>query len=340
MISPPEPQSEHPACDHRRPSSTSKVKASRRFRELGIFLTLTAMVVCLLVLAPGFRTVDNLINITRNFAFVGIVAMGMLLVMITGGIDLSVGSVWGATAVSTTSMLQAGWPSVVAIPLGLSIALGFGAFNGFCITRFRMPPFVPTLATLSIARGLALVITRGHPIFNYGPDGKTFLHIGAGNLLGVPNPVVIFAVIALSVWFFLKKTIWGRYIYAIGGNERAASLTGLRVSQLKMFVYLSSAFLAGLAGIVEASYLSSVTASLATGNELNVIAATVIGGTDLTGGQGTVPGVVIGTVILELLRNGLLLLGVDPYWQSVFVGLVIVVAVLVDNLRKGSRLRW
>ncbi len=237
-------------------------------------------------------------------------------------------------------MLQAGWPSVVAIPLGLSIALGFGAFNGFCITRFRMPPFVPTLATLSIARGLALVITRGHPIFNYGPDGKTFLQIGAGNLLGVPNPVVIFAVIALSVWFFLKKTIWGRYIYAIGGNERAASLTGLRVSELKMFVYLSSAFLAGLAGIVEASYLSSVTASLATGNELNVIAATVIGGTDLTGGQGTVPGVVIGTVILELLRNGLLLLGVDPYWQSVFVGLVIVVAVLVDNLRKGSRLRW
>lgn len=319
------------------PRRESLLSRLLRTRELGILGALLLMVLGLAIFAPSFLTSDNLLNVTRNLSFVGMVAMGQILVIITGGIDLSVGSVWGMSAVVTTALLSSGWPMAAAIPAGLAAALTAGLFNGFCITRLRMPPFIPTLAMLSIARGLALVITRGRPIYDYGPQSQAYLSIGGGTFLGIPNPLIFFVVIALLTWVALGRTVWGRHVYAVGGNERTARLTGLNVDRLKLQVYALSALVAGLAGIVEASYLSSVTSNLATGRELNVIAATVIGGTNLSGGEGTVLGVVIGTVILEVLRNGLLLLGIDPYWQGVFVGSVIVVAVFIDQLRKATR---
>jgi len=295
------------------------------------------MLLVLAVFIPQFRAIGNLTNITRNFSFVGIVALGMTLVILTGGIDLSVGSIWGVSAVVTASLLTGGWPLIAAIVTGLIVAAAVGLLNGLCITRLHMSPFVPTLATLSIARSLALIITRGRPISIYGQQQEAFLWIGGGDILGVPNPFILFVIMAVIFWILLSRTVWGRHVYAVGGNERTARLTGLNVDRLKVVVYVLSAICAGIAGVIQVSYLSSATADLGTGEELAVIAATVIGGTNLAGGEGTILGTVIGAIILEVLRNGLLLFGVDPYWQGVFVGAVIILAVSVDYFRKLLR---
>jgi ribose transport system permease protein len=295
------------------------------------------MVLVLTIFIPQFRAIGNLTNITRNFSFVGIVALGMTLVILTGGIDLSVGSTWGVSAVVTASLLTGGWPLFAAVLMGPIVAAAVGLLNGLCITRLHMSPFVPTLATLSIARSLALIITRGRPISIYGQQQEAFLWIGGGDILGIPNPFIIFVIMAVSFWILLSRTVWGRHVYAVGGNERTARLTGLNVDRLKVIVYVLSAICAGIAGVIQVSYLSSATADLGTGEELAVIAATVIGGTNLAGGEGTILGTVVGAIILEVLRNGLLLFGVDPYWQGVFVGAVIILAVSVDYFRKLLR---
>lgn len=317
-----------------RPVRSSKLKLPR---EIGILGALALMLLILAIFIPQFRAIGNLTNITRNFSFVGIVALGMTLVILTGGIDLSVGSIWGVSAVVTASLLTGGWPLIAAIVTGLIVAGAVGLLNGLCITRLHMSPFVPTLATLSIARSLALIITRGRPISIYGQQQEAFLWIGGGDILGVPNPFILFVIMAVIFWILLSRTVWGRHVYAVGGNERTARLTGLNVDRLKVFVYVLSAICAGIAGVIQVSYLSSATADLGTGEELAVIAATVIGGTNLAGGEGTILGTVIGAIILEVLRNGLLLFGVDPYWQGVFVGAVIILAVSVDYFRKLLR---
>ena len=295
------------------------------------------MLLVLAIFIPQFRAIGNLTNITRNFSFVGIVALGMTLVVLTGGIDLSVGSTWGVSAVVTASLLTSGWPLIAAVLMGPIVAAAVGLLNGFCITRLRMSPFVPTLASLSIARSLALIITRGRPISIYGQQQEAFLWIGGGDILGIPNPFIIFVIMAVVFWILLSRTVWGRHVYAVGGNERTARLTGLNVDRLKVVVYVLSAVCAGVAGVIQVSYLSSATADLGTGEELAVIAATVIGGTNLAGGEGSILGTVVGAMILEVLRNGLLLFGVDPYWQGVFVGAVIILAVSVDYFRNLLR---
>jgi ribose transport system permease protein len=306
-----------------------------RSREAGILVALVLMVALLSTASPEFRTPDNLLNNARNLSFVGIVALGQAMVMITGGIDLSAGSVWGLTAVSTAALMAQGWPTPLAVGAGLGIAAVFGLFNGLCVTKLRMPPFVPTLATMSIARALALVITRGKSINDFRPEGDLFFGLGGGDTFGLPNPFLLFLALVVLVWIVLDRTVFGRQLYAVGGNERAAKLSGLEVDRLKLAVYVISAVLAGLAGVVEVSYLSSAIANQGLGKELSVIAAAVIGGTALTGGEGTVLGVFVGTVILEVLRNGLVLLGTDAYWQGIFVGGVIILAVFIDQLRKG-----
>ena len=322
------------------PSRPEKAVPQRIFRlprEIGILGALVLMILVLAVFIPQFRDIQNITNITRNFSFVGIVAMGMTCVILTGGIDLSVGSVWGMTAVIVAYLLTHGWPVPFAIFVSLLAACGIGLLNGLCITRLKMSPFVPTLATLAIARSFALIITHGRPISIFGDEYQSFLWLGGGDIFGIPNPFIIFCITALFFWILLSRTVWGRYVYAVGGNERTARLTGLRVDRLKIIVYILSALVAGIAGLVQYSYLSSVTADLGTGEELAVIAATVIGGANLAGGEGTILGTVIGAIILEVLRNGLLLFGIDPYWQGVFVGAVIILAVSIDYFRKLLR---
>jgi ribose transport system permease protein len=313
VVAPPHPEKAVPRRTFRLP------------REIGILGALGLMLLVLAIFVPQFRDIGNITNITRNFSFVGIVAMGMTLVILTGGIDLSVGSVWGMSAV------------IVAFLASLAGASGIGLLNGLCITRLKMSPFVPTLATLAIARSFALIITHGRPISIFGDEYQSFLWLGGGDIFGIPNPFIIFCITAVFFWILLSRTVWGRYVYAVGGNERTARLTGLRVDRLKIIVYILSALVAGIAGLVQYSYLSSVTADLGTGEELAVIAATVIGGANLAGGEGTILGTVIGAIILEVLRNGLLLFGIDPYWQGVFVGAVIILAVSIDYFRKLLR---
>ena len=306
-----------------------------RSREAGIMVALLIMVVLLSAVSPEFRTADNLLNNARNLSFVGIVALGQAMVMITGGIDLSAGSVWGGPAVTTAAFMAQGWPTVLAVGAGLGLAALFGLFNGLCVTKLRMPAFVPTLATMSIARALALVVTRGKSINDFRPEGDPFFGLGGSDTFGLPNPFLLFLVLSALAWVVLDRTVFGRQLYAVGGNERAGRLSGLEVDRLKITVYVISAVTAGLAGVVEVSYLSSAIANQGLGKELSVIAAAVIGGTALTGGEGTVLGVLVGTVILEVLRNGLVLLGTDAYWQGIFVGAVIILAVFIDQLRKG-----
>ena len=306
-----------------------------RSREAGILVALLIMVALLSVASPEFRTADNLLNNARNLSFVGIVALGQAMVMITGGIDLSAGSVWGVTAVTTAALMAQGWPTWLAVGAGLGLAALFGLFNGLCVTKLRMPAFVPTLATMSIARALALVITRGKSINDFRPEGDLFFGLGGGDTFGLPNPFILFLVLSALAWVVLDRTVFGRQLYAVGGNERAGRLSGLEVDRLKISVYVISAVTAGIAGVVEVSYLSSAIANQGLGKELSVIAAAVIGGTALTGGEGTVLGILAGTVILEVLRNGLVLLGTDAYWQGIFVGGVIILAVFIDQLRKG-----
>jgi ribose transport system permease protein len=306
-----------------------------RSRETGIVIALVIMVAVLSIAAPEFRTTDNLLNNARNFSYVGIVTIGQAMVMITGGIDLSVGSVWGVSAVTTAALMADGWPTILACGGGLVVAALFGLFNGLCVTKLRMPPFVPTLATMAIGRALALVITRGHSINDFRPFGDPFYELGGGDTFGLPNPFIIFLAFTAVAWLVLTRTVFGRQLYAIGGNEKAARLSGLEVDRVKISVYVISSILAGIAGIIEVSYLSSAIANQGLGKELNVIAAAVIGGTALTGGEGTVFGIFVGTVILEVLRNGLVLIGTDSYWQGIFVGAVIIIAVFIDQLRKG-----
>ena len=306
-----------------------------RSRETGIVIALVIMVAVLSIAAPEFRTTDNLLNNARNFSYVGIVTIGQAMVMITGGIDLSVGSVWGVSAVTTAALMADGWPTILACGGGLVVAALFGLFNGLCVTKLRMPPFVPTLATMAIGRALALVITRGHSINDFRPFGDPFYELGGGDTFGLPNPFIIFLAFTAVAWLVLTRTVFGRQLYAIGGNEKAARLSGLEVDRVKISVYVISSILAGIAGIIEVSYLSSAIANQGLGKELNVIAAAVIGGTGLTGGEGTVFGIFVGTVILEVLRNGLVLIGTDSYWQGIFVGAVIIIAVFIDQLRKG-----
>lgn len=318
--------------------ATPRVSAGARLlrsREAGIVAALVLMVALLATVSPEFRTADNLLNNARNLSFVGVVALGQAMVMITGGIDLSAGSVWGLTAVSTAALMAQGWPTPLAVGAGLGIAALFGLFNGLCVTKLRMPPFVPTLATMSIARALALVITRGKSINDFRPENDPFFGLGGGDTFGLPNPFLLFLALAVLAWVVLERTVFGRQLYAVGGNERAARLSGLEVDRLKVAVYVISAVTAGIAGVTEVSYLSSAIANQGLGKELSVIAAAVIGGTALTGGEGTVLGVFVGTVILEVLRNGLVLLGTDAYWQGIFVGGVIILAVFIDQLRKG-----
>ena len=313
-----------------------------RQRVLGLqaFWVLAAALLAAVLLSlatESFATPQNLFNVTRNFAFVAIVAIGMTAVIITGGIDLSVGSILCLSAMVTGVVLHAGSSVWVGVAAGLGASLAVGLANGGLITFIGIPPFVATLGMLSIARSLAMVASQNTMVYQFGPDHELFLWLGGGSILGVPNPVVVLGACCAVAGFALKFTRWGARIMAVGGNERAAILTGLPVARIKVGIYMLSAFMAGLAGVLEASWLGGVTTNLGQSMELSVIAAAVIGGANLTGGHGTILGAVVGAALIEIIRNSLTLLGISTFWQGTFVGAFIVVAVAFDSVRKGRR---
>jgi ribose transport system permease protein len=284
-----------------------------------------------------FATPQNLFNVTRNFAFVAVIAIGMTTVIITGGIDLSVGSTLCLAAMVTGVVLNAGHSVWVGIAAGLAAALAVGLVNGLLISYVRIPPFVATLGMLSIARSLAMVASQNKMVYQFGPDHDLFLWLGGGSTLGIPNPVLVLAACCVVVGFALRWTRWGARIMAVGGNEKAAILTGLPVKRIKIGIYMLSAFMAGLTGVLEASWLGGVTTNLGQSMELSVIAAAVIGGANLMGGSGTILGAVVGAALIEIIRNSLTLLGISTFWQGTFVGTFIVVAVAFDSMRSARR---
>jgi ribose transport system permease protein len=255
-------------------------------------------------------------------------------VIITGGIDLSVGSVLCLCSMVLAVTMHAGYGIEVGIAASILTALAVGAFNGVLIAYLGFPSFVVTLGMLSIARSLAMVASNNTVVFQFGPDHEKLLALGGGAwLFGIANPVIYMIALALLTGFVLRWTKFGRHVFAIGGNEHAATLTGVPVRPIKVAVYMISALSAGIAGIVQTGWLGAVTTNIGAGMELQVIAAAVIGGANLAGGVGTATGALIGAALIEIIRNSLGLLGINAFWQGTFIGGAIIFAVLFERVR-------
>lgn len=303
------------------------------------WVTIALIVICVLmsIREPRFATEDNFYNITRNFAFIGIMALGATVVIVTGGIDLSVGSIMGLVAVACGLTLEAGYPWYAAVGAGLGAGALAGAINGSLIAYVGLSPFVVTLGMLSAARSVAVVLSGNKMLYNFGPGGPSFKVIGAGSMLGVANPVWVLLVLTLALFVVMRMTSWGRHLLAIGGNEQAANLTGVPVKRIKLQAYVVSGVSGAIAAILSVGWAGSAINSLGTGYELRAIASTVIGGANLMGGEGGAFGALIGSALLEVIRNALLMAGVDSNWQGVFVGSFLVLAVLLERIRGKRR---
>lgn len=301
-----------------------------RFQAVGVLIALLFMIIFISIATPHFFTSENILSVIRNFSFVAIMAIGEMIVIITAGIDLSVGSVLGFTSCLTALCIQSGLGAPLAVLIGLAAGIFLGLTNGLLITRLKLPPFIVTLGMLSIARGLAYVITNGWPISGFS---KQFMYLGQGYFLLIPVPIYVMVFLALTGSSFLNFTKWGRWIYAIGGNEVSTRLSGVAVNKIKVLAYAISGFTAAVAGILLVARLGVAQPTNGMTYELDAIAAAVIGGTSLMGGAGTVTGLLIGAAIMGVLRNGLVLLGVSAFWQQVALGSIIVIAVTVDKIR-------
>src|SRR5215218_1933973 len=309
---------------------------ARLFASQTFWVVIAVILACLFLsfATDAFATTKNLYNITRNVTFVAIIALGMTLVIITGGIDLSVGSVLCLCSMVLAITMHAGYSIEVGIAAAIGTALVVGAFNGVLIAYLGIPPFVVTLGMLSIARSLAMVASNNTVVFQFGPDHDKLLFLGGGAwLFGIANPVLFMLALALLTGFVLHYTRFGRYVFAIGGNEHAAIVTGVPVRRTKVAVYMISALSAGIAGIIQTGWLGAVTTNLGSGMELQVIAAAVIGGASLSGGIGTAFGALVGSALIEVIRNSLGLLGISAFWQGTFVGSFIIIAVAFDRIR-------
>jgi ribose transport system permease protein len=277
-----------------------------------------------------FFTSDNILTLLRQASFNTIMAAGVSVVIITAGIDLSIGSVWALSSVVMAFVcVSKGLAWTLSVLIGLAVGLACGIVNGWGVTLLRIPPFVATLGMMSIARGLAEVITGGFQISGL-PDA--FQWWGQGDIFGVPVPVIVAVGVIVLTWALLRFTRLGRYIYAVGGNEAAAHLSGVPVNRVKLFAYAYCGTLAALAGLLATARMGSVRPSDALGYELDAIAASVIGGISLMGGQGSVLGTAIGAALIGVLRNGMVLLDVSAFWQKVVIGVVIIIAVALDYL--------
>lgn len=307
---------------------------SHHARQFGTLLGLLGLCLILWILTPHFLTVSNLLNVAQQTSINAIIAVGLTFVIITAGIDLSVGSILAFAGVVMAWMLETGVPLPLALLVGLGVGTLNGMVNGVLISYGRLPPFISTLGMMSVARGCALLFSDGRPISGFS-EGFRFL--ATGEVFHIPVPVIITGIVYIAAHFVLTRTKFGRYAYAIGGNEEAAMLSGVNVKIQKAMVYGLSGLLSGLAAIILTARLNSAQPIAGIMYELDAIAATVIGGTSLMGGRGTIFGTLIGALIIGVLRNGLNLLDVSSYIQQVVIGSVIIAAVLVDTaLKKKS----
>lgn len=308
-------------------------------RETGVFGALCLMVVLMSFLSPYFLRTDNIFNVLRGMSTIGVMSVGMTMIIITGGIDLSVGSLLGVTAMLTARLMYQGMPPVVAVLGGFGLGCLLGLANGIIITKVKIAPFIVTLGMLSIGRGLTYLLATGLTgtvASNIPMTNKAINFLGAGYIGPIPFPVIEMTVLVVIFSLFLKHTVLGRQIYAVGSNEEAARLSGVNVDFVKLFVYTLTGALCTLAGLMNAGLLSTAATNAGQGNELDVIAAVVIGGASLNGGEGSIIGTIIGAAIMAVLRNSFILLHLPAYMQTVAIGVVIILAVSTDRLRRSN----
>lgn len=300
------------------------------FQKIAPFIGLILIIVIITAINPSFLSMSNIFNVLRQVSINALIAFGMTFVILTGGIDLSVGSILALTGAVTAGMMASGIDPIFAMLLGLFLGAVLGAINGVIIAKGKVAPFIATLATMTIYRGLTLVYTEGRPISGLG-DSVSFQMLGKGYFLGIPVPVVTMLISFGILYFILKKTTFGRRVYAVGGNEEAAVLSGINADRIKIYVYSLVGALAGLASLILTSRLNSAQPTAGQMFELDAIAAVVLGGTSLTGGRGWIVGTLIGALIIGVLNNGLNLIGVSSFFQQVVKGAVILLAVLLDR---------
>lgn len=308
----------------------SKTNMKSSIQKLGPVIGLLLIVVIISVMSPSFLTMNNLFNVLRQVSINALIAFGMTFVILTGGIDLSVGSILALTGAVTAGMMSGGMDPILAMLLGVLLGVLLGAINGLIIAKGKVAPFIATLATMTIFRGLTLVYTEGRPISGLG-DSLTFQMLGKGYILGIPVPVVTMAISFAVLYFILKKTTFGRRVYAVGGNEEASRLSGINVDRIKIYVYSLAGGLTAIASLILTSRLNSAQPTAGNMFELDAIAAVVLGGTSLTGGRGWIVGTLVGALIIGVLNNGLNLIGVSSFFQQVVKGAVILIAVLLDR---------
>ncbi|ARF68867.1 ribose ABC transporter permease [Paenibacillus larvae subsp. pulvifaciens] len=314
--------------------TTKGFQLSQITQKLGPLLGLIILIIIVSVLNPSFLEPLNILNLLRQVSINALIAFGMTFVILTGGIDLSVGSILALSSAFVANMLVSGFEPILAIIIGCFLGGMMGMINGLMITQGKMAPFIATLATMTIFRGLTLVYTDGNPITGLG-DSMTFQLLGRGYQFGIPVPAITMIITFAVLWVILHKTSFGRKTYAIGGNEKAAIVSGIKVSRFKIMIYSLAGLLSALAGAILTSRLNSAQPTAGTSYELDAIAAVVLGGTSLSGGRGRIVGTLIGALIIGTLNNGLNLLGVSSFYQMVVKGIVILIAVLIDRKKSA-----
>lgn len=316
-------------------SGNTKIFSKAWLIEQKSLIALLFLIVVVSFLNPNFFTVDNIMNILRQTSINAIIAVGMTLVILTAGIDLSVGSVLALCGAFAATMIGLEIPVMIAVPTALLAGAALGAISGVIIAKGKVQAFIATLVTMTLLRGVTMVYTDGRPISTGFTDvADSFAWFGTGYALGIPVPIWLMVIVFASVWYLLNHTRFGRYIYAVGGNESAARLSGINVDRVKIGVYAICGLLAALAGLIVTSRLSSAQPTAGMGYELDAIAAVVLGGTSLAGGKGRIMGTLIGALIIGFLNNALNLLDVSSYYQMIAKAVVILLAVLVDNKNK------
>ncbi|MBP2001477.1 ribose transport system permease protein [Paenibacillus shirakamiensis] len=321
-------------------TSNEAAKPNKKFnvgqvtQKLGPLLGLIILIIIVSVLNPSFLEPLNILNLLRQVSINALIAFGMTFVILTGGIDLSVGSILALSSAFVANMMVAGLDPILAIIIGCLSGGLMGAVNGLMITKGKMAPFIATLATMTIFRGLTLVYTNGNPITGLG-ESRLFQLFGRGYELGIPVPAITMVITFAVLWAVLHKTPFGRKTYAIGGNEKASIVSGIKVNRVKILIYSLAGMLSALAGAILTSRLNSAQPTAGTSYELDAIAAVVLGGTSLSGGRGRIVGTLIGALIIGTLNNGLNLLGVSSFYQMVVKGIVIVIAVLIDRKKSA-----